>query len=184
MDLFVSPEDLAEAAKASSFLFTIPDDAARKGDPNKGGSAAWAQSFAISGVKMEAGTTKDKSGTEYPAIVVEMGFDVPVDATRAVGGSIVPDVNAGRSMKQWYYLVPEAAGNKEHPKYKAHYFALGKLKSLLSSAGFSVPDAGFSLKAFFGTQDILLGQKINTLMKRSWYEMKAKDEISDFISVA
>lgn len=181
-DVFVTPEDIDEANKASSFLFTVPPDAVRKGNPEKsGGAATWSQTFSISAVTLEHGEIKDKTGT-YTGLTAQIEFTVPPGSERQLAtGEMVADPNAGRSLRQWYKLVDGAQGNKEHKKYKAFYFNLGRLKALLASAGWQVPGAGFSLKQYFGS-DILIGATVNTLMKRDWYEGKPKDEISDFIA--
>ena len=183
-DVFVTPEDITAANEASSFLFQIPVDAARKGRPEEpdGGKASWKQEFVIVGLKAENGELEDKKNSvTYPCLTIEVDFQVPPDAQRVLtSGEVVPDPNAGRSLKQWYRLVNAARGDKNHPKYKAYYFNLGRLKGIIMAAGFEVPADGFSLKAYFGT-DVLVNQRLTALVDRTWFEGRAKDEVSSFL---
>jgi hypothetical protein len=161
-------------AVSSGFLLNIPSDASVKGNPTKpgGGTAVWAQEYEITGSAIES-DEEDPSTAIFTVV-----FHVPADATRGEN----PDPNSGRDLKQWYRIVKDAIGNKSHEKYKATNFNLGRLKGLMSACGFST-GGGVNFKTYFaGSEPAVVGKKVSTVTKRSWYEGKAKDEITDFIS--
>lgn len=170
------PQDVLDAAQ-TGFLFAIPSDAAVKGNPQKpdGGIAVWAQTLEVVASAME----QDENDSETVQVVVD--YQVPADAMRGD----TADPNAGRTLKQWYRITPAAFGNKQHKKFKGTMFNLGRLKALLSGAGYA-PQGGNIRPYFAGQQDgtlpFIVGKVVATTMKRSWYEGKAKDEVTDFVA--
>lgn len=172
-DLFVDSEVLDEAAQG--FLLTIPEDAAKSGNPLRpGGKASWGQDLTIEYSKV-APDEKDAG-----VLVFEVGFQVPASSIRSNGN---PDPNAGRSFKQWYRITRAAVSSPSHDKFKATKFNLGQLKKLLGALGISDLSGNVNLGSYFGgSTPPIVGMNLSVVMKRSWYEGKAKDEISDFIS--
>lgn len=185
LDLWLDSEDVRDAQNSSSFLFTIPDDAAKRGNfedlNDDKAKATWVQRLQITEVKMYEDKTKDKEGNEYPSICFELAFTVPPDAMRPKTGQ--PDPNAGRQHRAWYRIVQAAMKNKQHPKYKANNFANGKLTAIVRAIWGSEafpPGQRVNLGDFFGT-DILVSQFVTATMKASKYDGEPKNELVDFV---
>lgn len=133
VDFFLDDDDISAANAAGQFTFEVPADAATRGDlkdlMDEKARATWVQSLEIVESKMSDDVVRDDKGNEYPCIVAELLFQVPSDALRPKNGE--PDPNAGRQTRQWYRIVPAAQKNKQHPKYKANNFNIGRLNGIV-----------------------------------------------------
>ena len=189
VDLWLDDDDIAAANAAGKFTFTVPDDAVKRGnldDPNDDkAKAMWVQSLEIVEAKMYEDEARDKDGNTYPAICAEVKFQVPPDALRSTGE---PDPNAGKNHMAWYRIVKAAIKNKQHPKYKANNFNLGRLNSILRSVwgsdgithGTRVNFADF-FHASDGQLPAVVGKTVVANVKASKYEGERKDELMDFV---
>jgi hypothetical protein len=193
INLFVDDEDMAAAEAASQFSFEVPPDAVSKGNlkdlNDSKAQALWIQHLEIVESKMYEDTAKDKDGNTYPCIVAEVKFQVPSNGMRVIAGQAVPDPNAGRSMTQWFRIVPAAMKNKAHPKYKANNFANGKLLGIARSIwgtaviphGVKTDLANFFDPAAPGTNAAVVGGTVVTNLRQNRYEGKLRDELTDFV---
>ena len=173
---FDIPDDVLNEAQ-QGVLLTVPGDAQSKGDPRKpGGVATWAQGRLLITESSVEPTEKDTDN-----LMFKVKFQIPPDEMRGSG----PDPNAGRDLTQTFFIHQRAVGNPSHEKFKAAKFTLGRLSALVAACGFEPKGSGFG--AFFaanpstGDQPIIVGSTISAIIRRSWYEGKAKDEITDFI---
>jgi hypothetical protein len=145
--------------------------------------ATWVQSLEIVESKMSDDVVRDDKGNEYSCLVAELLFQVPSDALRPKTGEVDP--NAGKQTRQWYRIVPAAQKNKQHPKYKANNFNIGRLNGIVRGiwgAEVFPHGAKVNLGEFFsGDAPAVVGQKVVALVQQSRYNAKLKDELQDFI---
>ncbi len=187
IDLWLDSDDIASANASSGFLFTPPDDAVKRGnlaDPadNKA-RADWPQTqLNITECKWYNGTTKDSNGVEYPCVVAEVVFQVPPNALRPDGS---PDPNSGKSHRVWWRVVPGAMKKKDHPKFKANNFAIGKLSGCLRSIWGSAifpPGSKVNYGDYFGgDRPAVIGSTVSVGMRQSKWNGETKDELTDFV---
>lgn len=174
------PQEAMDAAQ-TGFLLTPPKDASEKGNWREPGNgiATWSQVVEVTASSVGEAKNKDGSVAQDTASF-EVEFTIPADAQRSDG---TPDPNAGRSIKQWYRLCGPALKDASHQSRKGTMFNLGRLKALLVAAGFEPTN---NIKPFFvnqedGTLAFVVGKPVRTIMKRSWYDGKPKDEITEFL---
>ena len=186
VDLWLDDDDVAAAQTAGQFTFQVPDDCtSRRGnleDPNDDkAKASWTQKLEVIESKFYEDEAKDKDGHTYPAICAEVQFQVPSDAVRKG----LPDPNAGKSHRAWYRVVPAAMKNKQHSKYKANNFNLGRMNSILRGIwGTAVFPHGtkVNLGEFYGGDSPpVVGKTVIANVRASKYEGERKDELTDFI---
>lgn len=191
IDLWLDEDDVAAANASTQFTFTPPDDAVRRGnldDPKDDkAKATWVQSLEIVESKVYEDKTKPGSGggEVFDAITFEVKFQVPGDARRPSG---VPDPNSGKTQTAWYRVVPAALKNKQHPKYGATNFALGKLNGILRSIwGSAVFPHGtkVNLSEFYAGQAggpaPVVKQTVVANMRQNKYDGQKRDEFTDFV---
>jgi hypothetical protein len=193
INLFVDDEDMAAAEAASQFTFEVPLDAVTKGNlkdlNDDKAQALWVQRLEVIESKMYEDTAKDKDGNTYPCVVAEAKFQVPANGMRVVAGQAVADPNAGRSITQWFRIVPSAMKNRAHPKYKANNFANGKLLGIARSIwGTAVIPHGVrtDLAQFFdtagpGQSAAVVGGTVVVNVRQNRYEGRLRDELTDFV---
>jgi hypothetical protein len=189
IDMWLDETDIADGLASGRFLFEPPSDAVRRGDINDPNDdkakASWVQRLEIVESKMYEDSTKDREGHEYPAITVEVKFQVPAESLRPSGE---PDKNAGRYLTAWYRIVPAAMKNKQHPKFKANNFSHGKAMQILRSIWGSQTfpqgqkvNLGDFFSADTGVNPPVVGKMVVANILQSKYEGKPRDEISDFV---
>jgi hypothetical protein len=182
VDLWLDSDDIA-SANQSGFEFQIPDDAVRKGnldDPaDEKAKASWTQKLDVVESKFYEDETKGDNPTD--CVVAEIVFQVPSNALRGA----TADPNAGKQLRVWYRVVPAALKNKNHAKYKANNFAIGKLSSCARAVwGSKVFPHGAKINfgEYFGGEPApVVGNTVTAHLKAYKYNGNRKDEITDFI---
>lgn len=188
LNYFVDDDDIATGDESGSFAFTIPPDAALKGDlknpTDDKAKAIWVQRLEIVECKFYEDTAKptQKDSQSRKCICAEIKFQVPSNAVRPTGGA---DPNAGKSTTQWYRLFPEAKKDKSHPRYGSNNFSQGSLNGILRSIwGSNVFPHGqqHNLGNFFGTTPpAVQGKSVVCTVTATRYDGKRKDELRDFV---
>jgi hypothetical protein len=189
VDYFLDDDDIKDADAAGRFLFDVPPDAVVRGNVKDGNDdkykATWTQTLEVIEAKMYEDSTKDKQGNEYASVCVEVVFQVPSSAIRSQDG--LPDPNAGKQARAWYRMVPAAQRNKQHPKFKANNWALGRLLGILRSIwGAEVIPHGTrpNLGEFYsGDQPPVVGKTVVATVKQYRYDGNLKDELTDFVEL-
>ena len=188
VDLWLDDDDIAAASVSNNggFLFEIPADAVRKGnldDPKDDKArASWTQRLQIVESKFYEDQANGEGDTKYPCITAEISFQVPPNSARPDG---TPDPNSGKQHRVWLRVVPSAMKDKQHPKYKANNFALGKLNGILRSIwGSQVFPSGVKINLgeyFGGDTPPVIHQHIVAEMRASKWNGKRRDEVSDLV---
>lgn len=184
VDLWLDSDDVAAANQSGGFNFTVPDDAVRKGnleDPaDDKAKASWTQKLEIVEAKLYEDETK--GDVTYDCITAEITFQVPASAVRPDGKT---DPNAGKQHRVWYRVIPAALKNKQHPKYKANNFALGKLNAICRGVwGSQVFPHGAKVNLgdyFGGDNPPVVGKHVLTSMRASKWDGNRRDEITDIV---
>lgn len=195
VDMFLDDEDIASANASQQYFFTPPSDAVTKGnldDPRDDKArASWVQTLDVIESKLYEDQTKGES--VHPCLTYELKLQVPAHALRPSGEA---DPNAGRSTTFWYRMVytlaPDgrklALKDKNHPKFKANNFNLGRLNGILRSIwGSSVFPHGqrVNLADYYfaegGATPPVVGKKIVAYIEQSKYKNKRRDELTDFV---
>lgn len=184
VDLWLDSDDVAAANSSGGFNFIIPDDAVRKGnldDPaDDKAKASWTQTLDI--VESKFYEDETKGDVTYNCVTAEVTFQVPPDAIRPDGKA---DPNAGKQHRVWYRVIPAALKNKQHPKYKANNFALGKLNGICRAIwGSEVFPHGAKVNLgdyFDGDRPAVVGNRVTAGMRASKWDGSRRDELTDFV---
>lgn len=188
VDLWLDDDDIKSAHASTGFDFAIPADAVRRGDvedpADLKGRADWAQVMTVQECKFYADQTKAPAGggETYPCVTAEISFQIASDALRPNGE---PDPNAGKQKRVWWRIVPAAMKNKQHPKYKANNFAIGRLSGLLRSIWGSTifpPGQRVNYGEYFGGDNPpVVGQSVSCNIQASKWNGTRQDDITEFV---
>jgi hypothetical protein len=195
VDMFLDDDDIASANASQQYFFKPPSDAVLKGNLDDPGDekarASWVQELEVVESKLYEDQTKGEH--TYPCLTYELKLQVPAHALRPTGEA---DPNAGRSTTFWYRMVyalaPDgrklALKDKNHPKFKANSFNLGRLNGILRSIwGSSVFPSGtrVNLADYYYAEGSAIpavtGKKIVAYIEQSKWNGKRRDELTDFI---
>jgi len=168
--MLIDPETAAAAQAAVSRQLLPPPDAV-----SRGGSVRWNQPLEVSNVAA-APNTKDPTG-----MTITVKFIVPPDVDP-------DDPNNGKTFMQWYDVLPAAFHNPGHDRYKANNINIGKLNSLLRAAGYDLPhgealDYGDFFSADEGDQPVIVGHRVEALVRQYVYDGKERQTVDEFFSV-